>query len=115
MTDNGSTAEAAEPNHPMQRLLEHFEPRMLARLRLQLAITRTLRAELPEPLNAHCWCSRIEDTTLTVTVDEASQASLIHYQQRELLKRINADFKERLAQPLRRIRIRVGAIQAGRE
>lgn len=88
---------------------------MLARLRLQLAITRTLRAELPEPLNARCWCSRIEDSTLTVTVDEASQASLIHYQQRELLKRINADFKERLVRPLSRIRIRVGAKLAGRE
>lgn len=99
----------------MKKLLDHLDPHLLARIRLQLAITQSLRRQLPEPLGSSCWCSNIEGATLTVSVNDNHQAPLIHYQQRELLKHVNAEFKDRLNQPLRQLRIQVAARQAGHD
>ena len=74
-------------------------------------MTESLRRQLPEPLAANCWCSDIEGPTLTLSVRDNNQAPLIHYQQRELLKQVNAEFKGRLVQPLRQLRIQVAARQ----
>ena len=111
MSDNG----CGRPPAPMKKLLDHLDPHLLARIRLQLAVTQSLRRQLPEPLGERCWCSHIEGATLTVSVDDNHQAPLIHYQQRELLKQINAEFKDRLNQPLRQLRIQVAARQAGHD
>ena len=111
MADNGG----GRLPGPMKKLLDHLDPHLLARIRLQLAITQSLRRQLPEPLGERCWCSDIEGATLTVSVDDSQQAPLIHYQQRELLKHINAEFKGRLIRPLRQLRIQVAARQAGHD
>ena len=115
MSDNGRGARAGGPRRgprivPMQKLFDHLDPALLARLRLCLELTRALRARLPEPLAAHCWCSRLEDATLTVTVDDAARAtSLVHCHQRELLKHLNAEFAARLPRSLRRLQVHVAA------
>lgn len=97
----------------MRKLFDHLDPALLARLRLCLELTRALRARLPEALAAHCWCSRLEDATLTVTVDDAARASLLHCHQRELLKHLNAEFAARLPRSLRRLRVHVAAHPGG--
>ena len=111
MADNGRGARAGgRPGFaPMRKLFDHLDPALLARLRLCLELTRALRARLPAPLAAHCWCSRLEDATLTVTVDDAARASLVHCHQRELLKQLNAEFAARLPRSLRRLQVHVAA------
>ena len=97
------------PLYAMQRLFDHLDERLVATLRLQLDISHTLRAQLAEDVTAECWCSHVCEDTMTVTVTDGNFASLIHYQQRELLKRINADFKDQLECPLRQIKVQVAA------
>ena len=97
----------------MRKLFDHLDPALLARLRLCLELTRALRARLPEALAAHCWCSRLKDGALTVTVDDAARASLLHCHQRELLKHLNAEFAARLPRPLRRLHVHVAAHRDG--
>ncbi len=96
----------------MKKLLEHIDPHLLARIRLQLAITKCLRRQLPESLGERCWCSGVDGSALTVSIDDGQKAPLIHYQQRELLKLVNAEFQDRLERPLRRLQVRVSARQA---
>ena len=86
---------------------------LLARLRLQLEMTRALRSQMPNDLQDGFWCTRIRESILTVSVKDTSQAPLIHYRQRDLLEHVNTLFKEKLGQPLERIQIQVAAHRLG--
>jgi len=97
----------------MEKLFNHLDTDLVSLLRLQLEISRSLREQLTEDIGAECWCSLIDGAVMTVTVNDSNCASLIHYQQRELLKCINAEFKDRLNNPLRQIKVQIAAHHKG--
>ena len=66
-------------------------------------VTLSLRSRLPAPAAEHCWAAGMQDRTLVVVTDSANWVVPIRYQQFELLKQLNSEFR----QNLNRIRIKV--------
>lgn len=85
---------------PVQR---HFASKLLVQARQLEAMTRTLRQYLPPVLAAHCWVGPVRDQTLVLLTDGGSWATQLRYQQQEVLKLLNSEFRL----DLRRARIRV--------
>lgn len=71
------------------------------------ALTAAIRPLLPAAGAEHCWVVDVRNRTLVVLTDSASWAVSIRYQQRELLKQLNDQFRPELAGRLERIKIRV--------
>ncbi len=80
---------------------------LLRRLRLLEALTGAIRPLLPGAGAQHCWVVDVRGRTLVVLTDSASWAVSIRYQQRELLKQLNDQFRLELGGTLERVKIRV--------
>ena len=89
----------------MQPFQRHFAPKLLAQARQLEAMTFTLRQYLPPALAQHCWVAPPREQTLILLTDGAVWASQLRYQQQEVLKLLNSEFRL----DLRRIRIRIVA------
>jgi hypothetical protein len=94
----------------MRALKSFLDGGLLRQARLLEAMTGSLRLQLSGEVARHCWVGGIRDRMLTVVTDTASFATLVHYQQHEILKRINSDFRLELPAPLTRLKARVAKL-----
>ncbi len=62
---------------------------------------------LPAELASHCWVANIGDRTLTIITDNPSQASLVRFQQYEILKQLNQELGLTVREYLNRIKIKI--------
>jgi len=91
----------------MHRLRDFLDTRLIARARAMDQLTASLRTILPSAMAQNCWISGVNGETLSLTTINSALATHIRYQQREILKHINCELRTELAQPLRRLRIRL--------
>lgn len=82
----------------------HLASRLLDQARLLQAMTFSLRQYLAAPLAQHCWVAAPRDRILVLVTDGPVWATQLRYQQREILKVLNTEFRLQL----NRVRIRIG-------
>ena len=83
--------------------LINLDQDILRRARTVGALTIGLRSALPPGIGPFCWVAGHAESTLDVVVESAALATDLRYTQREIIKKINADF----GLGLQRINIRV--------
>lgn len=91
----------------MQSLKGLLNANLVRQAQLFEAMTKSLRRRLSVEAAAHCWIGGMRDQTLVVVTDSASFAVAAHYQQHEILKEINSEFRAELAAPLTRLKTKV--------
>lgn len=91
----------------MQTLKSFLNESLVRQARLFQTMTDSLRLQLPAEVAEHCWVGGIRDRVLVVVTDSASFGTLAYYQQHEILKRINSDFRMELPAPLTRLKTRI--------
>jgi len=89
---------------PIHSLLES---NLLNRSKIIQSLTFSLRSRLPSDMQQHCWAIEINNNTLVLVTDSAERATILRYQQHELLKQINEDFRHTLSKNVRRIKVKV--------
>lgn len=89
---------------PIHSLLES---NLLNRAKNIQLLTSSLRNRLPSDMQQHCWAIEIIGSTLILVTDNAERATILRYQQHELLKQINEDFRHTLEKNVRRVKIKV--------
>lgn len=87
-----------------------FDEKLLRQARLFEAMTDCLRRSLPLEASAHCWVGGVRDRVLVVVTDSACFAVAPHYQQHEILKRINSEFRAHLPAPLTKLKTKVAKV-----
>jgi len=89
----------------MQKFSSYITSDLQKKAKLLHRLTLSIRMQLPEDLARHCWVASIDNRTLTIVTDDPSRASIIRFQQREILKQLNQELsltvKEYLNQILR--------------
>ncbi len=96
----------------MENLKSFLNADLLRHAGLLEAMTATLRSYLPAEAAAHCWVGGVRERVLTVVADSAGFAVAAHYQQHEILKRINSDFRAELLIPLNKLKTKVAKLPA---
>lgn len=94
-------------NTTMRPIHSLIDPKIVNRTQNIQALTTSLRSRLPSNLQEHCWVVDIIGNTLVLVTRNAETASILRYQQHELIKQINEEFKQSLATTLRRVKIKV--------
>jgi len=84
-----------------------IEEKIYTRAQNIQSLSLSVRSRLSSDLKQHCWVVEVIDNTLILVTDSAERATILRYQQHELLKQINEDFSRTLARPVRRIKIKV--------
>lgn len=98
-------AQNENPITLMQPADRHLASNLLQRAQLLQAMTFSLRQYLPAPLAEHCWVAAPRERTLVLVTDSPAWATQLRYQQQEILKLLNSEFRLQL----NRLRIRIGA------
>ena len=80
---------------------------LLTRAQSVQSLSTSLRSRLSYELKLHCWVVEVIGNTLVIVTDNAERASILRYQQHELIKQINEEFSQQLAVPVRRLKIKV--------
>jgi hypothetical protein len=94
-------------NSPMRPIHSLIDVKLLNRTQNIQSLTNSLHSRLSSQLRQHCWVTDIIGNTLVIVTDNAERASIIRYQQHELLKQINEEFTGSLAVPVRRMKVKV--------
>ncbi len=76
-------------------------------------LTLSLKMLLPEDLASHCWVAGIDDRTLTIVTDDPNRASIIRFQQREILKQLNQELSLTVKEYLNQIKVKIGNVING--
>jgi hypothetical protein len=76
-------------------------------------LTLSLKMLLPEDLASHCWVAGIDNRTLTIVTDDPSRASIIRFQQREILKQLNQELSLTVKEYLNQIKVKIGNVING--
>ena len=71
------------------------------------SLTTSLHSRLSAELRQHCWVVDIMGNTIVIITDNAERATILRYQQHELVKQINEEFSSTLESPIRRIKVKV--------
>ena len=95
----------------MQSVYRYVNPDMVAHARFLYSLTLCIRSKLPPKIANHCWTGGIYGDTVTIVTDSASWGVQARYQQYEILKQINTEFRSDLQTELKRIKIKVANIQ----
>ncbi len=90
--------------HPIHALID---AKLLSRTKNIQSLTNSLHSRLSSELRQHCWAIDIIGNTLILITDSPERATIIRYQQHELLKQVNEEFTESLEAPVRRMRVKV--------
>ena len=69
--------------------------------------------QLPEDLARHCWVASIENRTLTIITDDPNRASIIRFQQREILKQLNQELSLTVKEYLNQIKVKISSVIDG--
>lgn len=84
-----------------------IDTKYLTKARYITSLTTSVRSRLSSELRDFCWVVDIIGNCLVVVTDRSEHATVLRYQQHELLKQINEEFTSSLAVPVRRIKIKV--------
>lgn len=99
----------------MQKLSSYISTNLQNKAKFLHRLTLCIRMHLPSELANHCWVASINDRTLTVVTNDPSRASLIRFQQREILKQMNQELDLTVKEYLNRIKIRISNVASGIE
>jgi len=92
---------------PMRPIHSLIDAKLLNRTQNIQSLTNSLHSRLSSELRQHCWVIDIIGNTLVIVTDNAERATIIRYQQHELLKQINEEFTGSLDVPVRRMKVKV--------
>ena len=84
-----------------------IEAKLLNRTQNIQSLTASLHSRLSSELRHHCWVVDVIGNTLILITDNAERATILRYQQHELVKQINEEFGHTLTKPVRRIKIKI--------
>ena len=70
-------------------------------------LSSSIRSRLSPDLAPHCWVADIVTNQLTLVTNRAERATLLRYQQHEILKQLNEEVSVELGRPLYRLRVRL--------
>ncbi len=84
-----------------------IDTKFLTKARYITNLTSSVRSRLSPELRDFCWVVDIIGNCLVVVTDRPEHATVLRYQQHELLKQINEEFTSSLSVPVRRIKIKV--------
>ena len=99
----------------MQKLSSYIGTDLRKKAKLLHRLTLSIRMHLPTDLARHCWVASIENRTLTIITDDPSRASLVRFQQHEILKQLNQELSLTVKEYLKRIKIRINNVASGVE
>ncbi len=94
----------------MHPLNQYLNIELLRHARLLDAMTLCIRTKLPYPVANHCWAGGLNGETLVIVTDSGNWVVSIRYQQYELLKQLNCEFRGELVETLKRMKIKVAAL-----
>ena len=97
----------------MQKLSSYISVDLLKKAKLLHRLTLSLRMHLPNDLASHCWVANIDNRTLTIITDDPNRASIIRFQQREILKQLNQELSLTVKEYLNQIKVKIGNIISG--
>jgi len=99
----------------MQKFSSYISVDLLKKAKLLHRLTLSIRMQLPEDLARHCWVASIDNRTLTVVTDDPNRASIIRFQQREILKQLNQELSLTVKEYLNQIKVKIGIHVSGME
>ena len=97
----------------MQKLSSYIGTGLQDKTKLLHRLTLSIRMQLPAELAGHCWVANIENRTLTIVTDNPSQASLIRFQQYEILKQLNQELDLTVKEYLNQLKIKIRKTDGG--
>lgn len=89
---------------PIQSLIEQ---KYLTRVKINQSLTQSVRSRLAKELAQYCWVTGIENEYLLLVTDRAERATILRYQQHELVKQVNEEFANKIKRPIRKVKIKV--------
>ncbi len=97
----------------MQKFSSYISADLQKKAKLLHRLTLSLRMQLPEDLAKHCWVANIDNRTLTIVTDDPNRASIIRFQQREILKQLNQELSLTVKEYLNQIKVKISNIISG--
>lgn len=91
----------------MQKFTSYISVDLQKKAKLLHRLTLSIRMQLPGDLANHCWVAGIDNRTLTIVTDDPSRASVIRFQQREILKQLNQELSLTVKEYLNQIKVKI--------
>ena len=91
----------------MQKFASYISADLQKKAKLLHRLTLSIRMQLPEDLAKHCWVASIDNRTLTIVTDDPNRASIIRFQQREILKQLNQELSLTVKEYLNQIKVKI--------
>ncbi len=91
----------------MQPILSLIGENLLNRAQNIQSMTASLHSRLSSDMREHCWVIDIAGNMLIIITDNADRATSLRYQQHELLKQINEEFRDSLTTPVTRLKVKI--------
>ena len=91
----------------MQKFSSYISVDLQKKAKLLHRLTMSIRMQLPEDLASHCWVASIDNRTLTIITDDPNRASVIRFQQREILKQLNQELSLTVKEYLNQIKVKI--------
>lgn len=88
---------------------DFIDRKLLSQIHFLTQLTTSLRSRLPSSMAEHCWVASYDRDTLCVLTDSSNWTLALRYQQREILKQLNTEFRLELQAPLKRLKVRIAA------
>ena len=97
----------------MQKFSSYISADLQKKAKLLHRLTLSIRMQLPKDLARHCWVANIDNRTLTIVTDDPNRASIIRFQQREILKQLNQELSLTVKEYLNQIKIKISNFISG--
>lgn len=97
----------------MQKFSSYIGTDLQKKAKLLHRLSLSLRTQLPEDLASHCWVAGIDNRTLTIVTDDPNRASVIRFQQREILKQLNQELSLTVKEYLNQIKVKICNVISG--
>ncbi len=97
----------------MQKCSSYISVDLQKKAKLLHRLTLSIRMQLPEDLARHCWVASIDNRTLTIITDDPNRASIIRFQQREILKQLNQELSLTVKEYLNQIKVKISNVISG--
>ncbi len=91
---------------PFKNVNSLIDDKLRMRSDLLSRMTSSARRSLPQNLAAHCWVADFRNGTVFLVTDQAGLSNPIHYQQIEIIKRLNEEFRGEIDICLKKAEIR---------
>lgn len=97
----------------MQKFTSYISADLQKKAQLLHRLTLSIRMQLPGDLANHCWVAGIDNRTLTIVTDDPNRASVIRFQQREILKQLNQELSLTVKEYLNQIKVKISSVIGG--